>query len=100
MIFEMFNKKTIGDFFDRIFFGRNLFSFLTTAPGAFQKLYLSTSHVAGSKKQLWGGEFWSDGYFMSMVGQHGTEAVIRDYVRTQRTEKAYQRLHHQQLALF
>ena len=52
------------------------------------------------KKQLWGGEFWSDGYFMSTVGQHGTEAVIRDYVRTQGTEKAYQRLHHQQLALF
>jgi len=52
------------------------------------------------KKQLWGGEFWSDGYFMSTVGQHSTEAAIRDYVRNQGTEKAYQRLHHQQLTLF
>ena len=25
------------------------------------------------KKQLWGGEFWSDGYFASTVGKHGDE---------------------------
>jgi REP element-mobilizing transposase RayT len=23
------------------------------------------------KQQLWGGEFWSDGYFASTVGKHG-----------------------------
>jgi REP element-mobilizing transposase RayT len=46
------------------------------------------------KKQLWGGEFWSDGYFMSTVGQHSTEAAIRHDARNQGTEKAYQRLHH------
>ena len=23
------------------------------------------------KKQLWGGEFWTDGYFASTVGRHG-----------------------------
>ena len=28
------------------------------------------------KKQLWGGEFWTDGYYVSTVGQHGTEEVI------------------------
>src|ERR1700730_11355901 len=28
------------------------------------------------KKQLWGGEFWSDGYFASTVGKHGDEAMI------------------------
>ena len=28
------------------------------------------------KKQLWGGEFWSDGYFASTVGKHGDEAKI------------------------
>jgi putative transposase len=28
------------------------------------------------KKQLWGGEFWSDGYFVSTVGKHGNEEVI------------------------
>ncbi len=25
------------------------------------------------KKQLWGGQFWSAGYFISTVGQHGNE---------------------------
>jgi REP element-mobilizing transposase RayT len=28
------------------------------------------------KKQLWGGEFWTDGYFASTVGKHGNEEVI------------------------
>jgi REP element-mobilizing transposase RayT len=28
------------------------------------------------KKQLWGGEFWTEGYYVSTVGQHGTEEVI------------------------
>src|SRR3954471_12598732 len=28
------------------------------------------------KKQLWGGEFWTDGYFASTVGRHGNEKVI------------------------
>ncbi|MEG0836955.1 MAG: IS200/IS605 family transposase [Akkermansia sp.] len=33
------------------------------------------------KKQLWGGKFWSDGYFVSTVGQHGNEEVISKYVK-------------------
>src|SRR5215211_7036478 len=33
------------------------------------------------RKQLWGGEFWSDGYFISTVGAHATEEVIRQYVK-------------------
>ena len=28
------------------------------------------------KKQLWGGEFWSDGYFVSTVGKHGNEETV------------------------
>ena len=27
------------------------------------------------KKQLWGGEFWTDGYFASTVGKHGDEQI-------------------------
>lgn len=27
------------------------------------------------KKQLWGAEFWGKGYFVNMVGQHGTEKI-------------------------
>jgi putative transposase len=51
------------------------------------------------KKELWGGEFWSDGYFMNTVGQHGNESVIAKYIQNQGKEKEYKRLHQQRLAL-
>jgi REP element-mobilizing transposase RayT len=35
------------------------------------------------RKQLWGGEFWSDGYFISTVGAHATEEIIKQYVKEQ-----------------
>ena len=35
------------------------------------------------KKQLWGGEFWTDGYFASTVGKHGDENMIGKYVKEQ-----------------
>jgi len=51
------------------------------------------------KRKLWGGEFWSDGYYASTVGKHGDEAMIGKYVKGQGGE--YQKLHSdQQLALF
>src|SRR5215469_15941374 len=34
------------------------------------------------KKQLWGGEFWTDGYFISTVSKHGNEDVIAQYVKS------------------
>ena len=43
------------------------------------------------KKQLWGGEFWSDGYFASTVGKHGSEQMISKYVKNQGQE--YTKLH-------
>lgn len=54
------------------------------------------------KKRLWGGEFWSKGYFISTVGRHGNEEVIRQYVRQQGSDKGYTQLHRQdiQLGLF
>ena len=45
------------------------------------------------KKQLWGGEFWSDGYFVNTVGQHGTEEVIKRYIQNQGAESDYKTLH-------
>lgn len=51
------------------------------------------------KKKLWGGEFWSDGYFISTVGRKGSETGIRDYVRGQYGQQAYVRLHKDQLRL-
>lgn len=51
------------------------------------------------KRQLWGGELWTDGYFAGTVGKHGNETVIGTYVRGQGQE--YQQLHvDRQLALF
>ena len=35
------------------------------------------------KRYLWGGEFWSDGYFVSTVGAHGNEEMIGNYVQQQ-----------------
>ena len=35
------------------------------------------------KKQLWGGEFWSNGYYISTVGAHGNEEMIQQYVKNQ-----------------
>lgn len=52
------------------------------------------------KKKLWGGEFWSDGYFIASVGQHGNAQTIADYVRNQGNPQAYEQLHQQQLQLF
>ena len=66
------------------------------------------------KKKLWGGEFWSDGYFVSTVGPQSNENTIANYVRDQGKEQgqaiSYQQLywaqstsqppHSDQLALF
>ena len=35
------------------------------------------------KKELWGGQLWSDGYFVATVGRHTNEEVIAKYVREQ-----------------
>jgi putative transposase len=51
------------------------------------------------KQKLWGGEFWTDGYFVSTVGQHASEDTIREYVKQQGQEKDYQKLHPKQLRL-
>lgn len=52
------------------------------------------------KRQLWGEEFWSDGYYVSTVGQKGSEETIRKYVKEQGKEEEYQQLYGQQLKLF
>ena len=56
--------------------------------------------VSEVKKKLWGGEFWSKGFFINTAGQHGNEKSIASYVKNQGKEKEYQTLHKQQLKLF
>jgi REP element-mobilizing transposase RayT len=51
------------------------------------------------EEKLWGGGFWTDGYFVSTVGKHGNEDMIRDYVKKQGRE--YLKLHEdRELMLF
>jgi len=45
------------------------------------------------KRQLWGGEFWSDGYFVNTVSKFGDEQSISQYVKNQGLEKDYKILH-------
>jgi len=52
------------------------------------------------KKKLWGGQFWSDGYYVGTVSKHGNEDIISSYVRDQGKEKEYTKLHSQQLGFF
>lgn len=35
------------------------------------------------RKELWGGEFWSDGYYVSTVGEGGDWKVVEKYVKNQ-----------------
>jgi putative transposase len=61
-----------------------------------REVFRKCPHV---KKQLWGGEFWTDGYFASTVGKHGNENTITSYVKRQGND--YHKLHEdRQLALF
>ena len=52
------------------------------------------------KKQLWGGNFWSSGYFISTVGKNATETTIQQYVKNQGTNSEYNQLHQDQLRIF
>ena len=57
--------------------------------------------IPSVKKKLWGGGFWTDGYFVATVGKHGTEEVIMRYVKEQgQGSEQYKQLHTQQLRLF
>ena len=66
-----------------------------------REIFRSCPHV---KQQLWGGEFWSDGYFASTVGKHGDEEMIAKYVKGQGQGQGgneYKKLHNDhQLGLF
>ena len=53
------------------------------------------------KEKLWGGELWTDGYYVSTVGRRGNEETIRRYVQEQGKEEEYKKLYSdEQLKLF
>ena len=54
------------------------------------------------KKALWGGNFWTSGFYVGTVGEHGTEKVITEYIKNQgRNMGQYKRIYNEkQLGLF
>ncbi len=51
------------------------------------------------KRLLWGGKFWTSGYYVNTVGQYANEEVIKKYLQNQGKSK-YEKLHRNQLKLF
>jgi len=49
------------------------------------------------KKKLWGGKFWTSGYYVNTVGQYANVEVIKTYVQNQ--GKEYKEIHIGQLEL-
>ena len=47
------------------------------------------------KKDLWGGEFWRDGYYANTVSKNGSEKAIAEYVKNQGKESEYKQLYFQ-----
>ena len=50
------------------------------------------------KKELWGGSFWTSGYYANTVGQYGNVEVIKRYVESQ--GKKYTQIYNKPLNLF
>ena len=59
------------------------------SPGQIVRLYKSITarqlfkHHPELKKELWGGEFWSDGYYVATVGEKGNWTVVEQYIKNQ-----------------
>jgi len=45
---------------------------------------------------LWGGEFWTDGYYLNTVGQYGNLAMLENYVKNQGI-KNYTQIHRERV---
>ena len=52
------------------------------------------------KMKLWGGNFWTSGYYANTVGQYANEEVIRKYIENQGKEIEYKKIYQGQLSLF
>ena len=52
------------------------------------------------KRELWGGEFWSDGKYIGTVDEASSEKTIRNYIRNQSIDKTDEGNRMKQLKLF
>ena len=59
------------------------------SPGDIVRIFKSISgreifkRLPEVKEELWGGEFWSDGYYVGTVGERGNWAVVEEYISKQ-----------------
>ena len=44
------------------------------------------------KEDLWGGEFWTDGYYIATVSGRGTKKIIENYIKSQGREQDIKQL--------
>ncbi len=51
------------------------------------------------KAKLWGGNFWTSGFYANTVGQYGNEDVIRKYIENQGKQEVYKKVYDGQLTL-
>ena len=53
------------------------------------------------KQRLWGGRFWTSGYYVNTVGQYANEEVIKRYLQNQGVSVSeYEKIYSNQLRLF
>ncbi|MDE2071739.1 MAG: IS200/IS605 family transposase [Patescibacteria group bacterium] len=52
------------------------------------------------KMKLWGGEFWTDGYYVNTVALYGSENAVREYIKSQGKSREYRHLHRNSPTLF
>jgi len=50
------------------------------------------------RQLLWGGKFWTSGYYANTVGKYGNESLIQQYVKEQ--GKNYDQIYRGQLTMF
>ena len=50
------------------------------------------------KAKLWGGNFWTSGYYVNTVGQYTNEEVIQKYVEAQGKKKDYKKVNYLSLS--
>ena len=59
------------------------------SPGQVVRIFKSITareifrRIPGVKRDLWGGEFWTDGYYVATVGERGNWSVVEKYVQDQ-----------------
>ena len=44
------------------------------------------------KKELWGGEFWTDGYYIATISGRGNRTIIENYIKNQGREQDIRQL--------